>query len=36
MKDSRINIFAALEENLTHSTHLQIKCELENQMKIGR
>lgn len=37
MRDSMVNIFAALQENHTHSTHLQIfKCELEKQMEIGR
>lgn len=34
MTDSMANIFAATEENLIHSAHLQIKCELEKQMEI--
>lgn len=33
MIDSMANIFATLEENLIHSTHLQIKCELENKWR---
>lgn len=30
-----VNIFAALQEDLTHSTQLQIKCELGKQIERG-